>query len=284
MTTSYSLILKALSPISHGDTLTGVNSSSNIRLFMRSLCRVKGLPTRGPTLSENSFRTVAIRRPLAVDLLQRCNFASGSKLSKGVINLLFAGGNLSGGAKSPGDEFSLAQSVFHNFPMLELLSGAVDNFILPQSALRLVIWPITREYEDCLKYVAGEHLVTEASKLSIFDLLGEETRTRGTGDESEGTQMIYTYETLAAGTRFFVKFVLSPYASELCHSALGFSLGRCWDGFFGGQARQGRGLMAIEDANIPDGAAYADYVANSSAKLASYLLDGTLGSGKVLCK
>lgn len=279
---TYSMILKALSPISHGDTLTGVNNSSNTRLFMRSLHYVNGLPIRVPSLSENSFRTVAIRKPLAVHLLQACEIESG-QLPKSVINLLFSGGNLMGGAKAPNDEFTLAKQVRSHFPSLALISGAVDDFVLPQGALRLVIWPIAREYQDSLKYVVDDAIVTEAGQASIFDLVGEETRTRGTGNESEGNQMLYTYETMAAGTRFFVKFVLSPNASELCRSALGFALQQ-WDGFFGGQGRQGRGLMAVEAINLPIGELYRDYIDTNKSKLTDYLKDGTLGSGKVLCK
>jgi hypothetical protein len=281
-TNTYSMVLKALSPISHGDTLTGVNNTSNTRLFMRSLQYVNGLPIRIPSLSENSFRTVAIRKPLAVHLLQACNIETG-QLPKSVANLLFSGGNLMGGAKAPNDEFTLAKQVRSHFPLLELVSGAVDDFVLPQGSLRLVIWPIAREYQDCLKYVADEAIVAEAGQVSIFDLVGEETRTRGTGDESEGNQMLYTYETMAAGTRFFVKFVLSPHATDLCRSALGFALQQ-WDGFFGGQGRQGRGLMAMEAIKLPVGDGYRDYIEANKDKLAGYLKDGTLGSGKVLCK
>jgi hypothetical protein len=279
---TYSMILNALSPISHGDTLTGVNNTSNTRLFMRSLQYVNGLPIRTPSLSENSLRTVAIRKPLSTHLLQSCDIADGH-LPKSVVNLLFSGGNLMGGAKAPNDEFTLSKSVFTAFPLLELVSGAVDNFVLPQGSLRLVIWPIAREYQDYLKYVTSEAIVAEAGKISIFDLVGEETRTRGTGDESEGNQMLYTYETLAAGARFFVRFTLSPYATELCRSALGFALQQ-WDGFFGGQGRQGRGLMGIETSNLPDGKLYHDYILANRTKLAGWLKDGTLGAGKVLCK
>ena len=279
---TYSIVLNALSPISHGDTLTGVNNSSNTRLFMRSLQLVNGLPIRIPTLSENSLRTVAIRKPLAVHLLETCKIEA-EQLPKSIVNLLFSGGNLMGGAKAPNDEFSLAKQLRNHFPSMELLSGAVDNFVLPQGALRLVIWPISREHQHHLKYVADEGIVAEAGQVSIFDLVGEETRTRGTGDESEGNQMLYTYETMAAGTRFFVKFVLSPYTTELCRSALGFALQQ-WDGFFGGQGRQGRGLMAIDVNNLPNGNLYRDYIESKREELATYLKDGTLGSGKVLCK
>lgn len=279
---TYTITLKALSPISHGDTLTGVNSTGNTRLFMRSLQLVNDLPIRIPALSENSLRTVAIRKPLAVHLLTKCKIDTG-QIAKSLINLLFSGGNLMGGAKAPNDEFTLAKQARSHFPSLELLSGAVDDFVLPQGSLRLVIWPIAREYQHLLKYVATEEVVGAAGQVSIFDLISEETRTRGTGDESEGNQMLYTYETMAAGTRFFIKFVLSPHASELCQSALGFALQQ-WDGFFGGQGRQGRGLMAIETSNLPTGEIYRDYIDTNQAKLAGYLKDGTLGSGKVLCK
>jgi hypothetical protein len=237
------------------------------------------VPRLTPSISENSLRTVALRKPLADHLLEGCTTEI---FPKTVINLLYSGGNLMGGASAPNDEFTLSRALRNTFPSLELLSGATDNFVLPGGCLRLVVWPVAREYVYALKYVKPD-LVEEANCTSIFDLVTEETRTRGTGDESEGNQMLYTYEVLAAGVKFVVRFSLHPKASLLCQSALAFGL-KYWDGFFGGQGRQGRGMMKIIEDDLPNGKEYSDYVDANREELVSFLKDGTLGSGKVLCQ
>ena len=277
---NYTFKLKALTPMCHGDTVTGIDNSTNTRLFMRSGWIVNGFPQRVPSLSENALRSVLWRKPLADHLLQALGIP-GASLRKSVVNLLYSGGNLQGGAKSPGTEHTLGQTVHSTYPNLELLSGAVDMFILPGGKLRVSCWPVAREFADVLRYVAPEE-VDAANTVSIFDMLVEETRTRGTGGESDGNQMLYTYETLAAGARFVVRASLCNGASTLCQSALGFALTQ-WDQYFGGQGRQGRGLMAVEGGNLPSGDAYAQYITDNVYALKDGLTSGKLGTDTLLC-
>ena len=276
----YSFVLEALSPVSHGDTQTAINNNTNIRLFMRQNVIVNGIPSRIPTLSENSVRSVIFRKTLAEDLLIKLNV---SGLPKTVVNLLFSGGNLLSGAKSSGREFELGRSVMHNYPSLELLSGAVDSFILPESKLRPCLFPITKEYTRFLEKVAPSEVVEESKNISVFDLIQEETRTRGTSDESEGNQMLFTYETLSSGSKFFVLCYLNYGVTDLCESSFFYAI-KNWPGYFGGQSRQGRGLMSISEIDFcNNGQLYADYIEENKEGLKSGLEDGTLGTGVVLC-
>lgn len=273
--------LKALEPISHGDTLTGIDNSTNTRLFMRSLVYVNGIPARVPDVSENSLRSVVFRKTLADHLFHAVGVEPKS-LPKSVVALFFSGGNLQKGAKAPGNEHEIGREVFTAFPSLELVSGAVDNFVLPPGRLRLAAWPVAQEYVQFLEHVAPQEIVEEAKQISVFDLISEETRTRGTGGQSEGNQMIYTYEVMAAGAKVFLRCSLDPNASDLCQSALGFALEN-WDGFFGGQGRQGRGLMAVEGHNFPSGTVYKAYIDDNKEALVAWVNNGTLGAQRQLC-
>jgi hypothetical protein len=275
----YNIVLTALTPIAHGDTLTGIDNSTNVRLFMRQNVIVNGVPVRVPSISENSMRSTFFRRPLADHLIAT---AGAKELPKTVVNLLYSGGNLMSGAKSPSTEFALGKALRAMYPSLELVSGAVDNFVLPPGALRLCAWPVASEYANVLRHVAPPEIVGEARNVSAFELVSEEVRTRGTGAESEGNQMLYSYEVMAAGAKIFIQIDVDDSASELCHSAAGFALSK-WDGFIGGQGRQGRGRMAIEHAEMPMGGAYANYVADNADALREGLESGKFGTAVVLC-
>ena len=276
----YSFLLEALSPISHGDTQTSINNNTNVRLFMRQNVIVNGIPSRIPTLSENSIRSVIFRKTLAEHLVSVLNIVS---LPKTVVNLLFSGGNLMSGAKSPAGEFALGKALMSYYPSLELLSGSVDSFILPEGKLRPCLWPVTSEYARFLERVAPSEVIEESKNISIFDLTQEETRTRGTGGESEGNQMLFTYETLSAGAKFFVLAHLNYGVSELCESAFCYAV-KNWSGYFGGQGRQGRGLMSVSELDFSgDGLAYSDYIEENKEKLKIGLEDGTFCTGTVLC-
>jgi hypothetical protein len=276
----YTALLEALEPISHGDTLTGVDNATNTRLFMRSGGFVGGSPYRIPDVSENALRSVVFRYPLHDHLLARLEVGRAS-LPQSVVNLLFSGGNMAKGATAPGDEMALGHEVKRLYPSLDLLGGAVDSFILPKSRLKLAAWPVAREYAFALRHVAPD-LVDEAERVSVFDLLSEETRTRGTGDDSEGNQMLYTYEVLAAGTRVLMEATLDAHAPEATRSALGLALAR-WDGYFGGQGRQGRGRMGTvrHDFSAPD--AYLTHLDAHAEAMHDGLVSGQLGTRKVLC-
>lgn len=276
----FHILLQSISPICHGDTVTGVDNATNTRIFMRQGMLVNGRPARVPCISENALRSVIFREPLHDDLLKRLNIGRG-QIPQAVMNLLYSGGNMAAGSKAPGDEIALGHAVKDLYPSLDLLGGAVDGFILPRSRLKLAAWLVAREYAPMLRLVAPE-MVDEAEVVSAYDLLTDETRTRGTGSESEGNQMLYTYETLAAGAKLLVEVTLDPHTPPQTVAAVGQALG-CWDGYIGGQGRQGRGRMAVLEHDLADVSAYDVHLEAHTDAMRAGLVDGTLGTRLVLC-
>lgn len=277
----FQILLQAATPISHGDTVTGIDNQTNTRLFMRQQMLVNGLPARVPAISENSLRSTIFREPLADHLVQMLDIEPGT-LPQSVMNLLYAGGNLGAGAKAPAQEQALGTSIRSLYPSIDLLGGAVDVFILPRAALRVACWLVAEEYAGILHHVAPE-LEDEARLVSAFDMLGEETRTRGTGANSDGNQMLYTYETLAAGAKILVEVTVDGTASPATLGAAAHALS-CWDGYIGGQGRQGRGRMSVISSNLPDSMPYLDHLVGHADAMRDGLLDGTFGTGVQLCK
>ena len=276
----HTITLQAATPIAHGDTVTGVDNQTNTRLFMRQTMLVNGIPARVPAISENALRSTMFREPLADSMLQALGIGSGD-LPQSVMNLLYAGGNIAPGSKAPAQEIAYGHAVKKLYPMLDLLGGAVDSFILPRSRLRLACWLVAEEYADSLAIVAP-HLVDEARRVSAFDLLGEETRTRGTGANSDGNQMLYTYETLAAGAKLFIEVTIDSHAPDACITATSHALD-CWDGYIGGQSRQGRGRMIVVDKSTPESTAYIKHIEENRDAMRSGLTSGTLGVEVKLC-
>jgi hypothetical protein len=276
----YSVLLQAATPVAHGDTVTGVDNKTNIRIFMRQGMLIDGKPARVPAISENALRSVMIRYPLADHMLDALQIGRGD-LPQSVVNLLFSGGSMASGSKAPTNEIELGHAVKKLYPMIDLLGGAVDAFILPRSRLRLSAWLVAREYLPSLRLVAPE-LEDEAREVSAYDMLTEETRTRGTGSESAGNQMLYTYETLAAGAKLFVEMTIDPHAPPATVSALAHAVS-VWDGFVGGQRRQGRGRMEIIRHNLPDAGDYLAHISEHGERMREGMIDGTLGTGRVLC-
>lgn len=270
--------LTAVTPVSHGDTQTGTNNATNMRLFMRAGLRVHGIPVRVPQLSENALRSVLFRIPLHDHLLSTLGVKAG-ELPQAVVNLLFAGGNLT--RSGNWDANHLGHEIFSLYPSLSLLGGATDTFVLPRSKLRLAAWPLTREFVPYLSGIATGEQIEEAQGVSIFDMLFEETRVRGTGDESSGNQMLYSYETLAAGAKFLVETTLPAHASPEVEGALATALSG-WDGYFGGQGRQGRGRMTVS-GDVGDSSPYLEHLEAYGKKMLDGLKDGSLGTAHPVC-
>lgn len=276
----HTILLQAVTPISHGDTATGIDNQTNTRIFMRQGMLVDGKPARVPSISENALRSVLFRNPLHDDLLARLKIGRGT-LPQSVVNLLFSGGNMAAGSKAPGDEMALGHQVKRVYPSLDLLGGAVDGFILPRSRLRMAAWLVAREYAPALRLIAPD-LAEEAQAVSAYDMLSEETRTRGTGAESDGNQMLYTYETLASGAKLLVEVSLDMHTPDATRASLAHSMD-CWDGYIGGQGRQGRGRMAVLFSDLPPADAYVEHLDNYTDEMRMGLMSGTLGTGKQLC-
>lgn len=278
----HNLVLQAATPIAHQDTVTGVDNSSNMRLFMRQQMLVNNIPARVPAISENALRSVIFRNPLHDHLFQFLGIQPG-ELPQSVMNLMYSGGNMAAGSKAPADEIALGHAVKKLYPALDLLGGAVDGFILPRSRLRLAAWIVADEYADLIQLINPDLAQEARDAGSCFDLVQEETRTRGTGGESDGNQMLYTYETLAAGTKLLVELTFDPHTPDATLGAAAMAL-QVWDGYLGGQSRQGRGRVGILQNELPAADAYMAHLEENKDAMKSGLLDGTLGTGKVLCK
>lgn len=274
----YVSLLEAVTPVAHGDT-SMLNNGSNTRIFMRQNTIVNGYPMQVPAISENALRSVMVRAPIHDELMQSLGIGEG-ELPQAVVNLLWSGGSMAAGSKAPAQAMEIGHNLKKTYPSLDLLGGAVDGFILPKSRLNLSAWLVCSENQRALTYIAPE--IAETATVSAFDMIAEETRTRGTGSDSEGNQMVYTYETLTAGAQILVEFTLDPHTPDLTLSCLGAALA-AWDGFIGGQGRQGRGRMAIVSHDLPAPDAYHEYVATNTDVLRDGLKDGTFGSKTVLC-
>lgn len=274
------LLLQAATPIAHGDTVTGIDNQTNTRIFMRQNMLVNGKPGRVPSISENALRAVLFRNPLHDHLLSALGVAR-YELPQSVVNLLFSGGSMAAGSKAPGDEITLGHQVKTLYPSLDLLGGAVDGFILPRSRLRMACWLVAREYAPMLQLIAPE-LTDEAQENSAYDMLSDETRTRGTGAESAGNQMIYAYETLSSGAKVLVEITLDPHTPAATQAALSHAIDQ-WDGYIGGQSRQGRGRMAIIQHDLPPSAEYLQHLDMYGAAMASGLRSGMMGTAKAIC-
>lgn len=269
-----------MTPIVHGDTTTGVGNKTNTVIFMRQGMIVDGKPARVHAISENALRSVIFRNPLHDDLIENLGIKTGD-LPQSVVNLLFSGGNMASGSKAPGDEISLGHAVKNLYPTIDLLGGAVDGFILPRSRLKLSAWILSTEYVPMIRMVAPE-FENLAMNASVYDMINEETRTRGTGDESIGNQMIYTYETLASGVNILIEITVDKHTPEETLSCVPRAI-KCWDGFIGGHGRQGRGRMAILEHNIGEDDAYMAHIQNNHDQMREGLITGKFGTDKVLC-
>ena len=272
------LVLETLTPVSHGDTVTGVDNGTNVRLFMRQGMFVNGIPTRVPAISENALRSVLFRYPLADHLLLALEIGL-AELPQAVVNLLFSGGCMLSGAKEPGGAVAMGHAVKRLYPSLDLLGGAVDGFILPRGRMRVAAWLVAREYARAIAMIAPEH-ESEAEQVSAYDLLTEETRTRGTGDDSDGNQMLYTYETLCAGAKVLVEITLDSHTPDEAAAAVWLALER-WDGYFGGQSRQGRGRFHLHGVR-ESSADYLAHLEQHGAAMREGLVSGQLGTNSTL--
>lgn len=276
----YRFVLEAVTPISHGDTRTGVDNPTNARLFMTQPTVRNGRLVYTPHVSENALRSVLLRTPLADHLLRAVEVPAGS-VPRPVLNLLYAGGNM-GSGRAPGDETVLGHAIKRLYPSIDLLGGAVDTFIVPRSRLRLSAWIVAQEYLVPITGLFPE-LVGIAGGASAHDLLGEETRTRGTGAGADGNQMLYTYEALAAGSRIAVELTLDPWAPPATVAAIARGLAE-WDGYIGGQSRQGRGRCLIEWLDAPPApGAYDAHLTEHAEQMCAGIVSGTMGTGKVVC-
>ena len=237
-----------------------------------------------PTYSANSLRHELVREPAMWHLYDRLGLdfdePTGARTS-----IFYNGGDLktSGSASI----FWKRKRARTAYPVLALLSGATDSFILGESNLNVHAWLVCKENNRELERVGME------SDTSAFDLLDQVTHTRHSGrlggDGDSDNQMLFTFETLVPGAEIVVEFSLSPYAQPLEEGALLTALEHFQqlDGTLGGQSARGYGQVDFEMLHAPDDvdaedvqAAYEDHLEENRDDLREGIMEGTLCTGK----
>lgn len=247
----------------------------------------RSLVTRIPAISGNSLRHSLVRAPGATRLLQELNLVPGSNLPIGVERFLYAGGNTAKGAKAPGAADVYEATMRANYPLVDALGGSSDQFVLTRSQLSIASWIVCRENNWITEKKTGGEVRSETS---IFDLVGEVTRTRGGigGKDKESGQMIFNYETLAAHSQVLVEVGWQPYTRPLI---IGFTLQALLDwqdegGAIGARSAQGHSALIADfpsDERWAHAAEYLSYLRDNKDKLRHGLVTGTFGSEVALC-
>lgn len=233
-----------------------------------------------PAISANSIRHEMVREPGALHLLNALGLQF-DDLPAAVATLLYNAGDLR--TTAPEQAFRMAREIRKQYPLLGLLGGATDGFLLGASNLEVSAWLIGVENHAALERYGIE------PQLSLFDLLDDAEHTRHTQARVEGSPMPFGFETVCAGAEALVEFRLRPYATDLELGALLAALATYVGGdstLFGGAAR-GYGLMTSQVLAMPDDAddaqaLYEDYLMQHADILRAGLLDGTLGTGSVV--
>lgn len=245
-----------------------------------------------PAVSGNSLRHQLVRGPAWLCLAAALGIGEATPgqglVPPGVEAIFVNGGNIAAGAKQPNDPFTLAWRIRDRYPSLDLLGGVTDSFDLGESRLSVASWLVCRENREALKGSPAYDL--PAAGVSAFDLVDDVTLTRQAGRTGQG-QMIFSQETLAAGTQVLCRLILSPFAPLLTRGALASALERYQeDGeTIGGQSARGFGHCRVETvwgdpgaAPVAESDAYDAYLAENREGLLAGLVDGTLGTGTVV--
>jgi hypothetical protein len=239
-----------------------------------------------PTFSGNSVRHEMVREPGLWHLFHRVGIGFQS-VPKGVQALFENGNNIAGGSSAPSNAYALSQQIKEMFPLLGLLSGSTDSWLLGEGNLQAVnAWIVCKENNDALALAGIE------SQESIFEMLDSWTLNRLQG-RAGTSPMPYSFEVLSKGTEILVRFALSPYATELEIGALLAALTTYQraDSTLGGQAARNFGLAKCEwldeDISPEDARAeftYEKYLDEHKDVLRRELQNGELGAGVMVCK
>lgn len=241
-----------------------------------------------PAVSGNSLRHQLVRGPSWDHLRLHLGIDQAKPgegfCPPGVEALFYNGGNIEGGAKPPADAYRLAWDIRGAFPSLDLLGGVCDAFDLGSSRLRVNGWLVCRENAGAL--AGSDAAQLDQAELSVFDMLDEVTLTRQAGRTGEG-QMLFSFETLPAGTAILVRLTLDAQCPRLTHGALVAALDAYQDeSIVGGQSARGFGRMAAtmpRDLRYDLCDEYEAYLRESKDDLRFWMHDGSLGCGTPVC-
>ena len=258
---------------------------SEIKYEAGKQSQIQQLWLQVPTFSGNSVRHEMVREPGLWHLFHRLDLGFKS-VPKGVQALFENGNNIAGGSSAPSTAFALSQQIRETFPLIGLLSGSTDSWLLGDSDLFAVnSWIICKENNDALSLAGIE------SQESIFEMLDSWTLNWLQG-RNGSSPMPFSFEVLSKGTEILVRFALSPYSSELEIGALLAALETYQraDSTLGGQAARNFGLasvswlkeISVEDARCQ--VLYERYLEENKDRLRTELQQGTLGTDMVVCK
>lgn len=249
---------------------------------------VERMTVETPTVTGNTARHQIVRAPAWRHFCRILEIPAAypgqGDLPASVEAIFTNGGNIQAGAKQPTNSFALAGRIRAAFPSLDLLGGTTDSFDLGESALKVSSWIVCRENRYALP---GEIANLPEASISVFDMLDEHTETRQASKHGVG-QMIRNFETLAPGTKLFVRLVLDPFVQPLTAGALACAVAEYCATYpvVAGQSARGYGLMqpdVLRD-DLPDDVAeqYETYLRNNQEDLSAWMRDGTLGCGSVV--
>lgn len=238
-----------------------------------------------PAISGNTARHVLVRAPawwrLATALGLHPDVPGQGPLPAGVEAIFANGGNIAAGAVQPSNPFALAQQIRRAYPSLDLLGGVVDSFDLGESRLKVACWIVCRENRDALPASLRD---TPEATVSVFDLLDDVTHTRQATAAGVG-QMIYSFQTLCAGTRILARLSLDAGTAPRTRGCLAQAIADYAERpRLGGQSARGFGCLHVAPTLPPawedDRLAYLAYLTEHAEALREGLVTGTLGTAR----
>lgn len=235
-----------------------------------------------PVFSTNSIRHEMVREPGLWHLFDKLSL-SFDEVHPVITAMFYNGGDLAKGAKAPSDAFWIAKGMKENYPLLGLIGGTTDAFIIGESNLRIHSWIICKENNDETVRYGVE------SSISIFDMLDDYHLYRH-ALRIDGKPMPYSFEVIAPGVKILTLFSLTPYANNVQIGALMSAL-ECFknnDSTLGGRSARGFGFVSdilttnghIFDFKTDEYRMYNSYLEENAEKLREGLTSGTFLTGK----
>lgn len=214
---------------------------------------IKTKAGRLPIITANSVRGI-IRDNGAKCLLDTI----GVKVGKEAFNVLFSGGNLNGTMKN---DVAKAKAVREHFPLVSLLGGGLGDMIMAGKIAVGNLYPVCNETQEMLGIdypdISWKNLIDEIEFTRTDD--GKDDQLAGYMEDPEeekkakaSTQMRYSVQYMAQGTKFSQRLYIFPNATELEIGAL-YSAVAEWFKIprLGGMASKGFGFFdAVTDFGI----------------------------------
>lgn len=243
-----------------------------------------------PHISANSLRHELVREPAWVHLCRRLGLQPGvpgrGGIPSGAEGIFYNGGNIKAGAKGATDAFWLSQQIRQVYASIDLLGGTTDAFDTGESKLKVGSYLVCAENADKLADTPAADL--PLTSMSVFDMVDDVTHTRMAGKLGEG-QMIFGFESLAAGAQIYVTLDLDWDTDDLTRGALLAALETYDAGIrtIGGQAARGFGFVRMDFLHEPESdkdyqRLYEEHIDNHREALIEGLTSGKLGTDKVV--